>query len=172
MLACGDRPDNRRSANAGQAIEGMRRLVATGRMLAALRRVYWSLRRPKTRLVLRDGAVLLVRHTHDRRWSLPGGGVKRGETFDEAARREVREETGLELSDVQLFHLYRSEAEGKRDRIALFVAESHAGAPRAASWEIAEARFVALDALPEGTSPATRRRIAEVLGGGATAEEW
>ena len=38
--------------------------------------------------------------------------------------------------------------------------------------EIAQARWFALDALPDDLSPATKRRIAEYRGGGMTAERW
>lgn len=136
-------------------------------------RLYWRLVRPTTLgcrcLVLRGGSVLLVRHTYDPWWHLPGGGVKRSEAFSEAARREVREETGLEVDGLRLLHLYHSRAEGKSDHIALFVAESPSGLPRAGSLEIAEVCFAPLAALPDDTSPATRRRIAEYLGDSPTA---
>jgi ADP-ribose pyrophosphatase YjhB (NUDIX family) len=50
-------------------------------------------------LLVRDGAVLLVRHRKPGReyWLVPGGGVDPGETLEEAGRREVLEETGLEV---------------------------------------------------------------------------
>jgi 8-oxo-dGTP diphosphatase len=48
------------------------------------------------------GRVLLLRRTQDTRvdpgkWDLPGGKLDTGELFDEAFRREVREETGIEI---------------------------------------------------------------------------
>ncbi|MBI2708729.1 MAG: NUDIX hydrolase [Actinobacteria bacterium] len=44
-----------------------------------------------------DGALLLVRHVYRRRWGVPGGLLKRGELPADAARREVREEVGIDV---------------------------------------------------------------------------
>ena len=49
-----------------------------------------------------DGRVLLMKtHKWSDRWGIPGGKVKRGETCEEALRREIREETALELQDIR-----------------------------------------------------------------------
>lgn len=51
-------------------------------------------------VVVRDGKALIVRRAHEPRkgeWSLPGGRVELGETLVEAARREIKEETGLDV---------------------------------------------------------------------------
>jgi 8-oxo-dGTP diphosphatase len=44
-----------------------------------------------------DGEVLLVRHSYRDRWGVPGGLLKRRELPAEGARREVREEVGLDI---------------------------------------------------------------------------
>ena len=141
-----------------------------------LRRLYWLLFRPRTLgvkvLVLRDNWVLLVRTTYNRYWALPGGGVERGESYADAARRELREETGLAAADQRLFHVYFSRREGKEDHVALFVATCPAGEPRPDGREVAAAAFFDPDALPEETSPATRRRIAEYLAGQPAGDAW
>jgi 8-oxo-dGTP pyrophosphatase MutT (NUDIX family) len=66
----------------------------------------WSLvtapRRRGVKCVVRgaDGRVLFVRHTYgDRRcWELPGGGARRSEPAPATARREVREELGIDVA--------------------------------------------------------------------------
>ncbi|HWI64254.1 MAG TPA: NUDIX domain-containing protein [Symbiobacteriaceae bacterium] len=54
-------------------------------------------------LIERDGALLLERRTDCGRWSLIGGSVQHGESLAGALVREVREETGLAVTDYQLF---------------------------------------------------------------------
>jgi 8-oxo-dGTP diphosphatase len=51
-------------------------------------------------IVVRDGRVLLVRRGHppsEGLWAIPGGSVELGETLQEAAEREIMEETGLTI---------------------------------------------------------------------------
>ncbi|MGH7056483.1 MAG: NUDIX hydrolase [Acetobacteraceae bacterium] len=56
-------------------------------------------------VVLKPDAVLLVRRGHppnQGQWSLPGGAQELGESAEEAARRELAEETGLSVGVLQL----------------------------------------------------------------------
>ena len=61
-----------------------------------LRELHWRLVGPTTLgsrcLLLRGNEILLVRHRYEPWWYFPGGGLKRGESFAEAAHREVWEE--------------------------------------------------------------------------------
>lgn len=54
-------------------------------------------------IIIDNGNVLLLNTTHTGTYSLPGGGIEIGEPIQDALRREVREETGLEIEIVSFF---------------------------------------------------------------------
>lgn len=98
-----------------------------------------------------DGRILLVRLSYRHRWGVPGGLLKRGEDPADAARREVREEVGL---DVVLLGEPTVVVEPRVRRVDLiYAARVAAGedpdAARPGSPEIVEARWFPADALPE-----------------------
>ncbi|MFC3454913.1 NUDIX hydrolase [Amycolatopsis speibonae] len=53
-----------------------------------------------------DGRVLLLERVDTGGWGLPGGLMEPGESFEETGRREVREEIGLEIGDLNLLGLF------------------------------------------------------------------
>jgi 8-oxo-dGTP diphosphatase len=119
-------------------------------------------------VVRRGGQVLLLRRAgtdwHDGDYSLPAGGVDGGEALDAAAARELREETGLEVSpdDLRLAHVLHSRAgDGGSEWLgAFFVAERWHGEPRLMEPHKHDALdWFALDALPARTIPYTRQGI-------------
>lgn len=140
-------------------------------------RIYWRITKPVTfgvrAIVLGpDGKLLLVKHTYDKYWYLPGGAMKRGEEAEAALKREVKEELGIaELRLARKLGTYVSTREGKRDTIAVFVAHAAAMGKRQ-RLEIAAAEWFAPEALPPDVSPATRRRIAEFQGTRAVEPAW
>lgn len=144
----------------------MLRPVAT--LLNRALRLYWRIRRPVTfgvrAIVLhRDGRLLLVKHTYDRYWYLPGGGRKRDEDPEAAIVREIEEEVGITaLAIERKLGTYFSEREGKRDTIDVFVARAEEFG-RLQRLEIAACEWFRPDALPPDASPATQRRVAEFL---------
>lgn len=92
-----------------------------------------------------EGHVLLLNHIlrPDSGWGIPGGFVDRGEQPEETLRREVREETGLELSDVRQ---YRVRTLGRHIEV-IFTARG-IGEPRVLSPEITEAKWFDLEGMP------------------------
>lgn len=133
----------------------------------------WQTRGVKAMAFDAEGRLLLVRHRYGRSdlWMLPGGGIARGEAPADAVTREVREETGCRLTDVAPIATLAARAEGRRDTVYLFGAKT-ADLPVVDGAELAEARFFALDALPDAVSPATLRRIAEWQGRRVTDGRW
>lgn len=148
------------------------------RFLVRLLHVYFAVSRGMTlgvRAACFDeaGRIFLVRHTYVPGWHLPGGGVERGETAIEALIKEMREEGNLEaIADPALFHVYFNARISRRDHVLLYRVQVRQLAERPADREIAEAGFFPLDALPEGVTHATRRRIAELRGELSPAHHW
>jgi len=128
-----------------------------------------------TRTVVFDaqGRVLLVHHSYTPGWLLPGGGVERGETIYDSAKRELREEAGIIAEEEPRLHgLFLNDANFAGDHVAVLVLRRFRQEPFTPNLEIAEARFFATHALPEGTTPGTRRRIEEVLTSQPAADCW
>ncbi len=102
-------------------------------------------------VVCKGDQVLLVRRAKAPRrgqWSLPGGAQKLGETVRQAAIREVREETGLEVALTKLLDAVDSISRDEAGRVQYhytlvdFAAEWRAGEPTPGG-DAAEARWVA-----------------------------
>jgi 8-oxo-dGTP pyrophosphatase MutT (NUDIX family) len=126
--------------------------------------IYWHLLKPLTLgvrvLLIKDGKVLLVKHTYRPGWFFPGGGVKRGESHWEAAVREVREETGCRIGNMTLLGTYVYTGEGKFDNVICFVSEDFNQGPYESS-EIAETAWFDLNSLPENMFSGSLKRIEE-----------
>jgi ADP-ribose pyrophosphatase YjhB (NUDIX family) len=139
-------------------------------------RLFWQIARPITvgvRCVLdREGKLLLVRHTYQRSWYLPGGGVKRGETLEQAMRREAAEEVGAQLGALELLGVYSNFWEGKSDHVAVF-SSTDGTLTGEMDGEIERFAWFSPAALPKDVSPGTKRRIREyVEGSGPYVGRW
>jgi 8-oxo-dGTP diphosphatase len=70
-------------------------------------------------LIFEDGRLLLVERAKEPLkgyWSLPGGIVEAGEKLEDAIRREVREETGLEVEPASMFEIFERIIPGAEGR--------------------------------------------------------
>jgi len=95
------------------------------------------------------GIVLIKRKNPPPGWAIPGGFVDYGETLEEAVCREMKEETGLDVSLVRQFHTYSDPKRDPRHHTVttLFIATA-AGRPVAGD-DAKEAEIFTRDNLPE-----------------------
>lgn len=106
-----------------------------------------------------SGGILLLRHSYGPKvWALPGGGIGRGEDPEAAARREVKEELGLSLSQLLSLGTIEEDVSGSRHIAHLFAATCN-GRPKPDNREVVEARFFPTHSLPEPLGRITRKRI-------------
>ena len=152
------------------------------RLIGRMARLYWRVRRPRTLgvraiVVDQDERIVLVRHTYADQWYLPGGGVKKGESFEAALLRELREEVAITDARIErVLGVYHSRREAKDDHIVIFVVrvgeDEAAPVRRADPMEIEETGWFPLGGLPPGLSPATGRRIDEYRSGQIGVGAW
>jgi 8-oxo-dGTP diphosphatase len=96
-----------------------------------------------------DGRIVLVRRKNPPPgWALPGGFVEAGESAAAAARRELQEETGLDVDLSELFHVYADPARDPRGPTLSVVFIGRASGTPVGADDAAEARAFSLDALP------------------------
>ncbi len=112
-------------------------------------------------ILVRHGRVVLVRHWFSPGiWTLPGGGIHKGESVNDAGIREVQEEIGYEIHSFGgQVGIYRGRM-GRKDSVIVLFTEDFEGSMRfIPNIEVMERSLFDIEHLPPNTSPANRRRI-------------
>ena len=108
------------------------------------------------------GRILLLEHVFrpDSGWGIPGGFVGRREQPEEALRRELREEIGIEIEDARLLFV---RALGRPRQIEIYFRARVVGDPKPSSFEIKQAEWFAIEALPPELSKDQQRLIQRTI---------
>lgn len=122
-------------------------------------------------VVIRNDAILLVKRGQEPSqgvWGLPGGVVELGETIEEAVSREVKEETGVDISPVRLLTVLDSVTKDESGKIRYhyilfeFLCKFLGGEPKASS-DVQAAMWVSLSSLGSvNIMPWTRKFIDKI----------
>ena len=102
------------------------------------------------------GEVLLQKRSDTREWCVPGGALEPGETYIEAATRELSEEVGIKVSDLKLFGLYSGadrEIHYPNGGVVyslsvIFITKSYTGEISDSDSEVLEHRFFDKNSIP------------------------
>jgi 8-oxo-dGTP diphosphatase len=107
--------------------------------------------------IRKDETILLVKQSYGHQfWSLPGGVMEEGESIDQAAIREVKEETGLNIRLEKLIGVYSKPSEGA---LAMTFEGNVVGGELRADSEVIEVCYFPLANLPENIRDHLRQRV-------------
>lgn len=103
------------------------------------------------------GEVLLQRRSDTGEWCVPGGALEPGETYIEAATRELSEEVGIKVSGLKLFGLYSGadreihypNGDVVYSLSVIFITRSFTGEISDSDSEVLEHRFFDKDSIPK-----------------------
>jgi len=94
--------------------------------------------------VWNKGRLLLIHKSYQKGWSIPGGLVKKGETWKQAAIRETFEEVGVRVNEKDLVYIAQVPGDlGTNDRAHFFeVVVNGSVDVKIDEWEVVSAEFV------------------------------
>lgn len=108
----------------------------------------------------KDGKVLLCHRKDYDLWNLPGGGLKPGEFILDGVKREVKEETGLEVEVLKLIGVYDKPEE--KDIVFSFFCNV-TGGEIILNDEADKIKYFKIDRLPKNTAPKQIERIKDAF---------
>jgi ADP-ribose pyrophosphatase YjhB (NUDIX family) len=115
-------------------------------------------------IVERDGAVLLVRRRYapkTGRWCLPAGFIEQGESPHESAAREVKEETGLDVTITEFLDSWATAEDPRTPVVSFAFAARIVGGALEPGDDADRAEFFERDSLPEDIAFVTHRHVIE-----------
>ena len=119
----------------------------------------------------KDGQILLEERADDGYFDFPGGGIDQNESEEDAAKRELFEETGLIANKLELFKTYTGEITHyvyfNGDEIygidSIFICRDYSGTLKPQIEEVKSLSFYELNKIPEKMSPRNKQIINDLL---------
>ena len=115
--------------------------------------------------VIQDNKILLTKRDDFETWILPSGGVEDGESVAQAAIRETKEETGLDVELTRLIGIYFRKGGIFNNHIVLFTAKPVGGKIQCQPGETIAVEWFPFDQIPSPLSIGHKRRIEDVIDG-------
>jgi ADP-ribose pyrophosphatase YjhB (NUDIX family) len=115
--------------------------------------------------VIHDGKILLTKREDFETWILPSGGVDEGESLAQAAIRETKEETGLDVELTRLVGVYSRLSNMSSGYMVLFAAKPVGGEIQCQEGETIAVEWFAFDEIPSPLSLGHERRIKDAIEG-------
>lgn len=115
--------------------------------------------------VIHEGKILLTKREDFETWILPSGGVEDGESLAQAATRETKEETGVDVELTRLVGVYSRLGSWSPGYMILFAAKPVGGEIKCQEGETIAVEWFAFDELPNPLSLGHKRRIQDAIAG-------
>lgn len=115
--------------------------------------------------VIHNGKILLTQREDFETWILPSGGVEDGESVAQAAIRETKEETGLDVELISLVGVYSRIGTTSEVHAILFTAKPIGGEIKCQAGETIAVEWFDFDKIPSPLSIGHQKRIEDAIAG-------
>lgn len=123
-------------------------------------------------IVYKGNKILLQQRSDNKCWGYPAGKIETGEIVEEAAKREVFEETGIAVNSMELFgvfsgpDLHHVYPDGNEVDIIdiVFICNDFEGELKKQDSEVDDLKWFDVSEVPENLSPPIKRPLLQFIG--------
>ena len=122
--------------------------------------------------VIHEEKILLTKREDFETWIMPSGGVEEGESLAQAALRETKEETGLDVELIRLVGVYSRTGNMLSMHAVVFVAKPIGGEIKCQEGETIAVEWFAFHKIPSPLSAGQKMRIEDAIAGKSGVIAW